>query len=308
MQIKIPLKTFYQRCLNDYKFGDRSHYLDAIKKSKNKYCFNPFISTECDIQIKLGGLIEDYFLSSKLPFSVNAEMKIYDSPYKNERADLTIHEVYTDTLYSAIDSHKKTLKCAVEVKFANAVHPNYEFKRNLIIPDLNKLSSLPDNVEKVYVFLDEANGLATTNADFLIKECDERKIFLFTNNKYINYNLNYPYGHNHMFWLSKNKSLNDKEYVFDKRDKFLQTMTDCFQIVARDEETAEVNIQDKKIVIYYASEFDKSKDEIEGHIFLDTFSDKPLTEQEIKQFFGSFAARTNSYLFEVIGESETLII
>ena len=198
MIIEKPLRAFYQRCSNDYKFGNRQHYINAFASAKGKYCFNPFISTECDIQIKLGGLIEEYFLKNTLSFTVNAEMKIYDLPFKNERVDLSIHEVYSDTLYSQIDSHKKTLRCAVEVKFANAVHPNYEFKKDLIIPDLNKLSSLPDIVEKVYVFLDEADGLAKENADLLIQECNERNIFLFSNNKYINFQLNFPYGHNHM--------------------------------------------------------------------------------------------------------------
>ena len=203
--------------------------------------FQSFISTECDVQIKLGGLIEEYFISNELQFSVNSEMKIYDLPYKNERADLIVHEVSKNTLYTAIDSHKKTLKCAIEVKFANAVNPDYEFKRALIIPDLNKLSSLPEEVKKIYVFLDEADRLADTNADFLIKECNERRIQLFTNNKSINYKLNYPYGYNQMFWLSKNRNLNDKEYVFGKRDEFLQTIRECFNVVTQDDETIEIN-------------------------------------------------------------------
>jgi len=33
------------------------------------------------------------------------------------------------------------------------------------------------------------------------------KIRLFSTNKHINYKLNYPYGFNNMFWLSKKKNL-----------------------------------------------------------------------------------------------------
>lgn len=194
MLIKHPLQTFYHRCISNYKFGDTPLYTEAIKNSKKKYCFNPFISTECDVQIKLGGLMEQYFLENNLPFSVNAEMKVYDLPYKNERADLTVHDVRPGTLYREAESHKKSLKCALEVKFANAAHPNYEFQRNLILPDLNKLSSLPAGIEKIFVFLDEADGLSQANADMLFKECNDRKIWLFTNNKYLNTLLNFPYG------------------------------------------------------------------------------------------------------------------
>lgn len=121
MQIDIPLKNFYTRCINNYRFGDKHHYVDAIKNTKDKYCFNPFISTECDIQIKLGGIIEEYFISNGLLFSVNSEMKIYDLPYKNERADLSIHEVNRNTLYTSLDSHKETLGVLLKLSLQTRV-------------------------------------------------------------------------------------------------------------------------------------------------------------------------------------------
>lgn len=120
-------------------------------------------------------------------------MKIY-SGFKNDRADLSIHEVSDETLYTEIDSHTKNLVAAFEIKYANAVNPDNEFKRYLIIPDLNKLQSLPPHVKKIFVLIDEANGLQFENAEQLIRECGERNIQLFSNNKLINERQSYPYG------------------------------------------------------------------------------------------------------------------
>jgi hypothetical protein len=191
MNIEIPLTTFYHRLVK-YKIGDASHYINARNNSKAKFCFNPYIATECDVQVKLGGIIEEYFILKGLPYSVNAEMKIY-SGIKNNRADLSIHNVSADTLYTEIDSPLSTLVAAFEIKYSNAVHPN-EFETDLIKPDLDKLKSLPKEVKKIFVFIDEANGLSDFNVQSYINECAERDIQLFSNNKRINEKQNYLYG------------------------------------------------------------------------------------------------------------------
>jgi len=130
LQIEKPLKTFYKRCLLDYHIGETSHYSKA-RDSREKYCYNPFIATECDVQLKLGGIIDAYLIQEQLPFSVNAEMKIYDDA--KQMADLSIHRIFGDTLYLDNKSSKENLECVIEIKYANAKAPYFDFDNGNIV-------------------------------------------------------------------------------------------------------------------------------------------------------------------------------
>jgi hypothetical protein len=304
LQIEKPLKTFYKRCLLDYHIGDTSHYTEALK-SVEKDCYNPFIATEWDIQVKLGGIIDAYLINEQLPFSVNAEMKIYGDA--KQMADLSIHRVFSETLYLENKSCKENLECVIEVKYANAKNPKFDFKNNKIFDDLWKLSSLDQTIEKVFVFIDEADNTPSDKLDKLISECQDKRIRLFSTNNYINYKLNYPYGYNNMFWLSKKKNLNDKDYIFGKKEEFLKTVYDCFNPKMIMDETIEINFNDIKIVIYYSDEF-SSKDEIKGHILIETFSNTPISIKTINKLFQNFSKRNQSFLFLVKDKSEVLVI
>ena len=144
--------------------------------------------------------------------------------------------------------------------------------------------------------------------DHLISECEMGKIRLFSTNKHINYKLNYPYGFNNMFWLSKKKNLNDKDYIFGKKEEFLKSVYECFDPKMVDDETIEIKFNDIKIVIYYSNEFSRSKEEIEGHILIETFSNILLTIKTINKLFQNFSQKNNSFLFLVKDKSEILVI
>jgi len=305
LQIEIPLRTFYKRCLFDYHIGDTSHYSTAIN-SKHKDCYNPHIATECDIQVKLGGIIDTYLISEHLPFSINAEMNVY--AIQSQRADLSIHRIFSDTLYIDNASYKDNLECVIEAKYANAKCPTFDFDNQKINNDIVKLCSLGEKVEKVFAFIDEADNTPKDKLDWLLKECQAKKIRLFSNNKYLNYHLNFPYGFNQMFWLSRNKNLSEKDYIFGKTENFIQTVKDCFEDIIIDEETINIKLGDNKAIIYYASEFDKSKEELEGHILIETFGNRPLTISTINQLFEKLVRKNKSFLFAVTDKTETLML
>lgn len=305
LQIKQPLKTFYKRCLFDYHIGDTSHYLTVIN-SAQKDCYNPHISTECDIQVKLGGIIDAYLVNEHLPFSVNAEMKVYDNP--SQKADLSIHRIFKDTLYVNHHSPKDNLECVIEVKYANAKKPKFDFDNKKIDEDLIKLSSLNESVQKVFVLIDEADRTPQDKLNWLISECQNRKIWLFSNNNYINYKLNFPYGFNQVFCLSRKAGLKEKDYIFGKRDDFLRTVEDCFKNYYDNDETIEINLNDTKIFINYATAFDPSKDELIGNIIIETYCNKPLTEATVNRLFTNLVSKNKSYLYLVADEKEYLVL
>jgi len=111
-----------------------------------------------------------------------------------------------------------------------------------------------------------------------------------------------------MFWLSKKKNLNDKDYIFGKKEEFLKSVYECFDPKMVDDETIEIKFNDIKIVIYYSNEFSRSKEEIEGHILIETFSNILLTIKTINKLFQNFSQKNNSFLFLVKDKSEILVI
>jgi hypothetical protein len=193
IELEISFKEFYRRCIQKYRIGDKEHYIQAIE-TKDRHCYNPYISTERDIQVKLGGIIDDYLIENKLPYSLNSEMNIYGLNNKVDRADLSIHKIESETLYTSRDKYIENLVCAIEIKYANAKSPNFDFLNGSVNKDLNKLSRLGEKVEKVFVFIDEADRTLEDNLNNLIEVCRTDGITLFTNNKYINSHNEFAYG------------------------------------------------------------------------------------------------------------------
>lgn len=191
IKLEIPFKEFYRRCIKDYRLGDINYYLQAVQ-SKYRHCYNPYISTERDVQVKLGGLIDDYLIERGLPYSLNAEMSIYES--KVDRTDLSIHKIEPGTLYTERGKYIENLVCAIEIKYANAKNPNFDFLNGSVWNDILKLSTLGDKVVKVFVFIDEADGTFEGNLSRLIEICQKHGVILFTTNKYINNHSDFTYG------------------------------------------------------------------------------------------------------------------
>jgi hypothetical protein len=182
-----PFKEFYTRCQTIYRLGDTTLYLENIFKIKTKYCFNPYLSTECDVQVKLGGLIEEHLRKNQLPFIVNAEMKLYNNERgKNNRADLSIHKTPDNNLYLQKESAFDSLVAIVEIKYANAIHPYYEFDNKKIEKDIEKLASLDGTILKYLVLIDEANKIDKVKVNHILEACQLKNILLFSNNPEIN--------------------------------------------------------------------------------------------------------------------------
>ncbi|MGV3529815.1 MAG: hypothetical protein ACO1OO_13025 [Flavisolibacter sp.] len=173
---------FYKRCSNVYNIGNQELYSGDVLKVKKKYCFNPFVATECDVQVKLGGLLEELFRNRNLPYTVNSEMKIYDLPARNQRADLSIHRIAKDQLYLEHSSPMDTLIAVFEIKYANAAHPYYEFKNDAIKRDAGKLATLGDNVLKFLVIIDEAMKISLEVVTEIASYCRDNEISIVSNN------------------------------------------------------------------------------------------------------------------------------
>jgi hypothetical protein len=182
-----PFKEFYNRCERVYRLGDNTLYDEKVFKIKKKYCFNPYLSTECDVQVKLGGLVEEHFRTNGYPFIVSSEMKLYKGQSRNnQRADLSIHKIPKNNLYLETDSPNQSLSAVIEIKYANAVHPWYEFNNGSIQKDIEKLLTLEDHVLKYMVIIDEANKLESQKVEEVISPYKSDQVFIFSNNERIN--------------------------------------------------------------------------------------------------------------------------
>ncbi|HMH34357.1 MAG TPA: hypothetical protein VK543_15070 [Puia sp.] len=78
--------------------------------------------------------------------------------------------------------------------------------------------------------------------------------------------------------------------------------------MALNEDVVEVRLAGLNASIYYASEFDVSRKEIEGHILIDLFSEEPYSIAEVQTLFIDFVMKTKSYLFLISDQEEKLIL
>jgi hypothetical protein len=246
----------------------------------------------------LAGVIENYFIEKNLPYSINAEMKIYADGVANQRCDLTIHEVPSDFLYLHPDSHKQSLKVVIEIKYANAVHPDFEFSNGAILADLVKLSSIKSEVLKYLVVLDEANRISEKNCDWLIEQCSTKNIELFSNNTYINFQQGFPYGYRDLFVLSKQDTVSNAEYVFAQKDWLLERVKECFDVIKITPTYFEIKLDEKsKADFFYAGEFDEDVSIIKGNCIIDVKSDFPINHNKIKDSFREFIEECGASLY-----------
>lgn len=108
--------------------------------------------------------------------------------------------------------------------------------------------------------------------------------------------------------LSKNSSLLLKNYIFGNTKDFIKTVNECFDIIKLEDDVVEVRFPTFSAFIYYASEHDRAKGEINGHVLIDLSSNLPISVSEIKSSFKDFVIKTNSYLFLISDQEENLIL
>ena len=101
-----------------------------------------------------------------------------------------------------------------------------------------------------------------------------------------------------MYFISKNRDPLDDGYSFGKKEDFLRSVKENFDITKLDKEWLEIRLGRGKAVIYYASEYDESPTELEkGAIFFDVLLDESLPSEEIKSLFGNFVKENKAFLF-----------
>ncbi|HMH32152.1 MAG TPA: hypothetical protein VK543_03930 [Puia sp.] len=108
--------------------------------------------------------------------------------------------------------------------------------------------------------------------------------------------------------LSKNSILSLKNYIWGDTQDFLHIVQECFDVVYLGEEVVEIKFPKFTASIYYASELNRTKGKITGHILIYLNSDMPIPISEIQSLFKDLVIGTNSYLFLILGQEEKLLL
>jgi hypothetical protein len=61
------------------------------------------------------------------------------------------------------------------------------------------------------------------------------------------------------------------------------------------------------MIIYYASQFDNNKNNLEGHLLIETKSEQQMSRTTMKLLFKSFVEMNNGFLFQIEDSSEKYI-
>lgn len=192
---KIILETFNEFlaiCKTKYLIGDRKHYPLEGFKFEYQHCVNTYLSSEDDIKVKFGGLLEQKLIAIGLPFTVHSELKIYGDP--KQRVDLSVHIDTPDSYYRIKEEKKNTLRALIEIKYANFKRPDYDFLSRAIHKDIDKLSPFPDSVKKYFMLIDEADRIPEDNIRDLHNYIKDKSITILTNNSFY---------HTHFEWINK---------------------------------------------------------------------------------------------------------
>jgi hypothetical protein len=302
--IREPVRQFLLACSNVYGLGASEAYQQAISTATNKYCFNPYFSSECDVQVKLGGLIEAYFRQYHFPFTVCSEQKIYPGDNnRNNKADLTIYRIVPGALHTSREIVRQSLVAVMEIKYANAVHPNYEFARNLIMADLEKLS-LISQIQRYFVLLDEADRVGEQHIRWLVNECRQRHIQLISNNRLANRLLSFPYGYNELLWLSRQVDLSNKDYIFLGTNEFKAAIPNEYELIDDDGYIMTLGIGTFVISLCYDHEYNEDRQQLHGHLSAEIHAASALSEKDVLEAITPLAAALGCFVFIVEGPIE----
>lgn len=147
-----------ERLVGRYGYGDERS-VSHLPEMTNYGC-NPFLETEADYQVKLGGFLDENLLGDGL--TVHAEMnRIYGGEYKAQRPDLTIHSSCAGTPWLTDEDRIGSLRWVIEIKAANIKDPYDGFLRkdNNVLSDITKLEAIGrmyPSVDRCLMFFDEA--------------------------------------------------------------------------------------------------------------------------------------------------------
>ena len=189
-QLKILFRQFCSEHLARlYHFGDADYFIGEMEN----YGCNPFIETEDDYKVKLGGFLESHLIH--YGYTVHSELnRIYSGPASSKmRPDLTIHAVPRNDPHAGWTNDKRRaggLRCVIELKGANLKHPDWDFTNGKIEEDIRKLADHLPNLQLVrcLVILDEGCKLCEKRARQLQQWVGQSGVLVLSNNPILNVN------------------------------------------------------------------------------------------------------------------------
>ncbi|MBL7736440.1 MAG: hypothetical protein JNL51_13350 [Chitinophagaceae bacterium] len=303
LSLRAPFRDFLHRLRNSYDIGASSAYEAAIREAKRKYCFNPYLTSECDVQVKLGGLLENYLLSEQLPFTVHAEMKIYGGNGRSSRCDLTIQRAVPGVLQTTHKMATDSVVAAIEIKYANAAHPGNEFKNGAIAADLDKLTTL-QGVDKYFVLIDEAEGVSETDIRWLTYTCEEKCIQLFANNPLAMELCNYPFGEERMAILMRSQGKESAKEQIGTKSDLLEAMPPGYEQIADDGYCMELKYEGCKLQLCYSNQRNTDPEILFDPLLITIHAAKDLTWERVATALEPFRAYTSTNIIEVDDQAQ----
>jgi hypothetical protein len=170
--------------LQIYKFGEKDLYSGIDKNNVWHASNNPFIKTEADIQIKFGGYLEQFLMRVSPTYTVHAELNAYPTDRK-WWADLSVHDVSSGGLWLTEDPDPvlETTRAIVEIKYSNFRDPDWPFNKGYIQSDLKKLATLPAEIDRFFLILDETNSISDQNINELLTDAKLKGANILSNNQ-----------------------------------------------------------------------------------------------------------------------------
>ena len=184
--IRLYFNQFKRTLTDNYGIGDKELYDSDFKeiKDRDQYCLNPYLKTDDDVKVKFGGFCETEFIKKKLPYTIHSELHIYGN--NRERADITIHKVDKNKLWLKKEDIMNSLLSAIEIKYENVVTPDYSINRGDIEKDVEKLSSLAEDVVKIMIIIDEGLKADVKLYNELTRFAKKSNVYILSNNNKLN--------------------------------------------------------------------------------------------------------------------------
>lgn len=170
---------FMKDRLERYRIG-KAFYPDGVRPG-DQHCQNPYLKTEADVQMKFGAFLDEWLDDRDPSLTVHAEMPIF--PHR-ARADLTIHRVSCDELWTSRPQIFGSLDSVIEIKYANIRQPLFDFNQGGIEKDFKLLKSLPPSVKRYFLLIDEAEAIdpAQDMIQIFLADAKLNRITIMSNN------------------------------------------------------------------------------------------------------------------------------
>ena len=192
LKLREIIQTTFSEWLNQvaipiYHLGGGAIYSAMNEGGKaTRHCLNPFLQSECDIQVKFGGFLDQRLLALGVPLTVHAEMKVYEkfathSRRSRPKADLSIHDSSSAAPWKRTETITDTLRAVIEIKYANYKKPDYEFGNGRIKEDFDRLGGLKTD-DRYLMLIDECNRISRKNVERSREWARQSRVTVLSNN------------------------------------------------------------------------------------------------------------------------------